>query len=185
PTPTEIQRVDVTFQNGPDIETSGLDYQLEWDILGDSGLFTLGVQGTYILEYDVNSWIWADAFDARGKLNRFTYVRPLPELKNTAYVNWSSGGHNVRFEWFYIDSYADDGPDVPADENWDIDSQSTFDVHYNYTFSTMNLRLFASVYNVSDEDPPFARLDLSYDPYTHNPYGRMFKVGAEYQIDMR
>ncbi len=93
------------------------------------------------------------------------------------------GGHNVRFEWFYIDSYADDGPDVPAGENWDIDSHSTFDINYNYNFSRYDLRLFASVYNVTDEEPPFARLDLSYDPYTHNPYGRIFKVGVQYRFD--
>jgi iron complex outermembrane recepter protein len=31
---------------------------------------------------------------------------------------------------------------------------------------------------VFDEDPPFARYDLSYDPYTANPLGRYFKIGV-------
>ena len=36
----------------------------------------------------------------------------------------------------------------------------------------------ASVVNVFDEDPPFARLDYSYDPFTANPLGRVIKVGV-------
>lgn len=180
PSAAQIQRVNVTFQNGPDVETSGLDYQLDWDIPTDSGLFTLGVTGTYILEYKVDGWIWADSFDAEGKLNRFTYIRPLPELKNTAYVNWTLGGHNLRAEWFYVDGYED--ADAPAGADWDIDAHHTFDLHYNFRFNNDDTRVFASVYNVTDEEPPFARLDLSYDPYTHNPYGRMFKVGIQHRF---
>lgn len=180
PAAAEIQRVDVTFQNGPDVETSGFDFSLNWDLPTDNGLFTVGFEGTYILDYEVDSWIWADSFDAVGKLNRFTYVRPLPELKNTTFVNWSMGGHNLRAEWFYVDSY--DDADAPPGANWGIDSHNTFDLHYNYNFNNENTRVFASVYNVTDEDPPFARLDLSYDPYTHNPFGRMIKVGVQHRF---
>jgi iron complex outermembrane recepter protein len=32
-----------------------------------------------------------------------------------------------------------------------------------------------SVTNLTDEDPPFARLDLNYDPFTHNGIGRTVK----------
>jgi len=35
-----------------------------------------------------------------------------------------------------------------------------------------------SVDNIFDRDPSFARLDLNYDPFTGNPYGRTFKVSA-------
>ena len=33
-----------------------------------------------------------------------------------------------------------------------------------------------SVANVFDEDPPYAQFDTNYDPYTHSPFGRTFKV---------
>jgi iron complex outermembrane receptor protein len=36
----------------------------------------------------------------------------------------------------------------------------------------------ASVINLTDKDPPFARLDLNYDPFIANPLGRYFKVGV-------
>ena len=43
---------------------------------------------------------------------------------------------------------------------------------------TGRMTLNASVENLTDEDPPLARLDLSYDPFTaSNAYGRTYKVG--------
>jgi hypothetical protein len=38
------------------------------------------------------------------------------------------------------------------------------------------------VVNIADEDPPFARLDLNYDPYTGLPLGRVFKVGFSHKF---
>ena len=40
----------------------------------------------------------------------------------------------------------------------------------------MGVDLGLGVVNVTDEDPPFAAFDLNYDPYTHNPFGRTFKI---------
>jgi iron complex outermembrane recepter protein len=181
PTGPSVQRVNVQYENGPDVETDGIDYKLEYVIPSDAGEFMIGVQGTYVLSYDVDSWIWADSFEAEGKLNRFTYVRPLPEWKNNFYVNWSMGGHNLRLEHWFTDEYED--ADAPAGADWDIDSHNTFDLHYNYVFNAEQTRIFASVVNLTDEDPPFARLDLNYDPYTHNPFGRTFKVGFQHRFE--
>ena len=41
-------------------------------------------------------------------------------------------------------------------------------------------RVTLSAINVTDEEPPLARVDLNYDGYTHNAFGRMIKVGIEY-----
>jgi iron complex outermembrane receptor protein len=37
--------------------------------------------------------------------------------------------------------------------------------------------LSLSAENFTDEDPPLARLDLSYDPFTASAFGRTYKVG--------
>ena len=63
-----------------------------------------------------------------------------------------------------------------------VDSQTTYDLHYQYSFMDDQARVTVSAMNVTDEDPPLARLDLSYDGYTHNAFGRMIKVGVEYTI---
>lgn len=181
PSISGIERIEVTYQNGPDLDTSGIDWQASWDIPTDAGVFTLGAQGTFINEYELDSWIYADSFDAVGDLNRFESVaRPLPEVKNNLYVNWTMGNHNLRVEHWFVDGY--DDKSEPPGADWSIDSYNTFDLHYNFRFMQENARLFASIYNLTDEDPPFARLDLSYDPYTHNPFGRMIKVGVQWRF---
>jgi outer membrane receptor protein involved in Fe transport len=45
-----------------------------------------------------------------------------------------------------------------------------------------DLVLSASVVNVTDEDPPAARGDLNYDPFTHNAFGRMIKLSFTYTL---
>jgi iron complex outermembrane receptor protein len=40
-----------------------------------------------------------------------------------------------------------------------------------------DMTLSAGVENLTDEDPSFARLDLSYDPFTSSALGRTYKVG--------
>jgi len=41
-------------------------------------------------------------------------------------------------------------------------------------------RITVSANNFPDEEPPLAGLDLNYDGYTHNAFGRVIKVGVEY-----
>lgn len=68
-----------------------------------------------------------------------------------------------------------------------VDDFVTYDLHYNFSLANLtgeesDSALLVSVNNLTDEDPPRARLDLNYDPYTHNPFGRMIKVGLRHQF---
>ena len=40
-----------------------------------------------------------------------------------------------------------------------------------------DMTLSLTVENLTDEDPSFARLDLSYDPFTSSALGRTYKLG--------
>ena len=42
------------------------------------------------------------------------------------------------------------------------------------------LNLWATLLNFTDEDPPYAGEDLNYDAFTHNPLGRILKLGFTY-----
>jgi outer membrane receptor protein involved in Fe transport len=75
----------------------------------------------------------------------------------------------------HIDSYDDERGDITGNGSDKIDSQTTFDLFYNWQ-SPWELDLGLSVVNVTDEDPPFAAFELNYDPYTHNPFGRTWKI---------
>lgn len=187
PVSTGVQRIATDYQNGPDVKTDGIDYKATYDWSTDMGVFTFGTQGVWINSYEVESWVWAQGFDAEGYLNSTTtVVRPLPDWKNNAFVNWSYGPHNLRLDSYYTADYKDERagtaawPNVPAGTK--VDDMWTFDLSYNFRFLDDNARIWASVYNFTDEDPPEVLLDLNYDPYTATPFGMMWKVGVSYRF---
>ncbi|NQY14004.1 MAG: TonB-dependent receptor [Henriciella sp.] len=180
-TANEISRIATNVVNGPDIQTSGVDVRLEniWDIAGNE--FSLGLDATYVIEYDVGDFSVEGTVlpggDRVDQFNRSNFSRSLPQWKANVTANYAVGDHNFRGVLRHIDSYDDERGDLTGDGNSDIDAQTTLDLFYNWQ-SPWELDLGLSVVNVFDEDPPFAQFDLNYDPYTHNPFGRTFKVSV-------
>lgn len=177
----EIARIRTNVVNGPDIKTSGIDLRAEqiWDL--GSSEFSLGGEATYIIEYDVDDFeiegVLISGGDRVGQFNRSNFSRSLPQWKANFYANWAMGNHNIRGVMRHIDSYDDErAPAARGNVGAEIDSQTTFDAFYTYRADAFDLGL--SVVNVTDEDPPFAAFDLNYDPYTHNPFGRTFKISV-------
>jgi hypothetical protein len=137
---------------------------------------------SHTLEYSQDAYykggvLVASAYDAAGFLNASRNARPLPDLKGRAFGEYSIGNHNVLLYANHITSYDDE-----RYAGVSVDAQTTFDFHYQLGLSARCSAVNVFVLNVSDEEPPAARLDLSYDGYTHNAFGRMFKVGLEYSF---
>ncbi len=181
-----IARIQADVVNGPNIQTSGIDGSFEFlfdDFKG--GALTLGGQLSYTLEYEIDGFSVAgtqvaSAIDAVGRLNRSTFVRSIPQWKGDVRLGYQIGRHNFTVIARHVTSYEDERPFItgPGEE---IDSWTTVDLHWNMQLP-WNTLLSLSATNISDEDPPFARLDLNYDPYTHNPLGRVVKIGVTKQF---
>jgi iron complex outermembrane recepter protein len=190
-TTANIQRLDINVINGPDVKTDGIDLsaQFDWDMFG--GTTTIGANATYVLKYDIDPSVVsgntvAPAFDAAGKLNYQTVAFPLPQLKGNVFLEYSNGPHNLRYTMNYIDDYVDqrtteflpslatNGIAVTAGKT--IDNTMFHDLSYLVQLP-WDLTLSATVENFTDEDPSFARLDLSYDPFTSSALGRTYKLG--------
>lgn len=178
-------RVRTNVTNGPDIQTSGIDIRAEqvWD--AGAGEFSLGGEATYILEYEVDDFGIEDVIipggDRVGQFNRSNFSRSLPQWKANVTANYAFGDHNLRAVLRHVDSYDDErgtpnlaGAFVGGPSK--IDSMTTVDAFYNWQSDPLGLNVGLSVVNVFDEDPPLAYFDVSYDPYTHNPFGRTFKI---------
>ena len=180
-TANEIARIATNVVNGPDIQTSGVDVRLEnvWDVAGNE--FSLGLDATYVIEYDVGDLSVEGTVlaggDRVGQFNRSNFSRSLPQWKANLTANYAIGDHNFRGVIRHIDSYDDERGDITGDGSSEIDSQTTLDLFYNWQ-APWELDLGLSVVNAFDEDPPFAQFDLNYDPYTHNPFGRTFKISV-------
>ena len=182
PAASGIERIRANIVNGPDIKTSGVDLRLAniWDI--GSGEFELALDTTYIIEYDVGDFdiegVTIAGGDRVGQFNRSNFSRSLPQWKANVSANYAIGNHNLRGVMRHVDSYDDERPaGSRGNVGAEIDSQTTFDAFYTWQ-SDWDLDLGLSVVNITDEDPPFAAFDLNYDPYTHNPFGRTFKISV-------
>jgi outer membrane receptor protein involved in Fe transport len=179
----EIARVRTGVVNGPNIQTSGIDLRLQnnWE-LGSGAEFTIGADATYIIEYKVDPYfvegLAIGGGDYVGQFNRSNFTRSMPQWKANLFANYAIGGHNLRAVMRHIDSYTDERSSAArGGVAGTIDSQTTFDLFYNLE-TRWDLDIGLSVVNVTDQDPPLAAFDTSYDPYTHNPFGRTFKLSV-------
>lgn len=179
-----IARISTNYVNGPDIETDGLDFNLNYAFEGLGGFWDLNLDASYVLNYDVDAFQGNEEFDAVGRLNSATFVRPIQELKGNVSINYNLEKHNVRLGASYIDDYIDNATDVLkgtvfADTAYErkVDSNTIFNLYYTYMLNEGNSTISASMVNLTDEDAPYVRSDLRYDAQTHNAFGRIFKVG--------
>ena len=185
------ERIEVNWLNGTEIKTSGVDFKAEYtfsDVM--NGAVSVGLDGTYGLEYKrdagldyTGSVVLAPAADLMGKLNynagpSFT---SKPELKLAAHVSYETDAHYGGLVLRHVGEYDDLGAPARLPNLATIEDHTTFDVNYIYR-GFDGLTLSASVVNLTDEDPAEARGDLAYDPFTHNAFGRMMKVGFTYTV---
>jgi len=196
---SQIQRLRTNTVNGAGVQTSGIDLIADYtfdDFAG--GRLTIGTTATYVIEYvtedtEVEGITVAPSFDAVGLLNYQTTAYPLPQKKGSLFFEYNTGPHNLRWTIRYIDGYTDQRTSpflattyftdnvvrtnisAPITAGKQVDSFTTMDLTYR-VFLPLDSTLAVSVENMFDEDPPFARLDLNYDPFTASGLGRNWKV---------
>lgn len=193
---SNLSRIDTQAVNGPGVKTDGVDilvtYAMDDTFSGD---LELGGTLTYVNKYtveatEVEGVTVSPAFDGVGRLNYQTQIYPIPRWKAQVYLEYNRDIHMARLTMNYIDAYVDQRPSpfapnvvrdplnnaVPlTNEGQKIDAQMVFDFTYRATLP-WDTTIVATVDNIFDEDPSFARLDLGYDPFTGNALGRSFKL---------
>lgn len=171
--------------NSPDVRTSGIDFSFSVrdDVLG--GRLTTGLDGTYVIEYKAGDFVVegvvvTPADDYAGKMDYQGYGSN-PDLKGQVYTQFDLGQHSFRYTFRYVSGMEDTrGPTTftaASPRGKQIGDFATIDLNYTLNVERIGLQLTASVQNLTNVDPPFARLDLNYDPFTGNPLGRVYKVG--------
>ncbi|KQT33565.1 hypothetical protein ASG29_05900 [Sphingomonas sp. Leaf412] len=186
-----VQRLRTQVINSADVTTSGLDFQASFRGDIGPGRVTVGGAGTYVIEYvtgDVTAEgvVVQPSFDGVGKLNYQTTAYPIPQWKGNWYVQGDLDSMSLRIQFNYLDGYTDQrgaaifGPNAAAlagasvTRGKEIGAFKTADVTYRLQFGT-GTTLAISALNIFDRDPPFARLDQNYDPFTGSPLGFTLK----------
>jgi iron complex outermembrane receptor protein len=186
-----VQSYRTQYINGGKVKTSGVDFQFNLDVgevLG--GQLTTGVDGTYLLNYDEDPYqIEGIAAPAAGTQKRAgTYRASIftgyNKLRANAFLNWSSGIHNVRWQVRHTSSVtqietnsiglalATKGT-TKIPEYWQHDLTYRAELPWDTTATL-------SIQNLFDEDPPFAiGTQYNYDPSSANPLGRVYAVALK------
>ena len=187
-----VQRLRTQYVNSADVSTSGIDFTASFELPVGTGSVTAGVAGTYVIDYKtsdvtVEGVVVQPAFDGVGLLNYQTTAYPLPQWKGNAYLQGDFGDHSLRLQVNYLDGYTDQrgaaifGPNAGAlagasvTTGKNISSFTTVDATYRLRLKT-GTTIALSALNIFDKDPPFARLDQNYDPFTASPLGFTAKI---------
>lgn len=189
-----VQRVATYAFNAADVSTSGIDLQASYDFDAGGAHLQAGFAGSYVIEYEVDDVVVEGitvqpAFDAAGLLNYQTTAYPLPQLKGQVWLQGLVGDHSLRLQLNHVEGYTDQrGADVFGPNNAalagasvttgkEIGSFTSVDLTWRWSlFDATTLSL--ALVNLFDEDPPFARLDQNFDPFTASPLGFTARFGV-------
>jgi iron complex outermembrane receptor protein len=191
----QVNKIITELINGEDIDTDGIDVEIDYQIPMDFGMISTGANANYILSYDVAGELASDGtqtgglYDAVGKYNvRATAlpieVRSMPQFKINGWIGWSNETQNARIYARYIDAMDVDESSTQYGTAGitKVDSMLSFDAHYSIDLMDSALKITASALNLTDERAPLAPHEQGYDAYTHNPLGRVFQLGLRYTL---
>lgn len=174
--------------NGGPIETTGFDFQLNVDA-GEyfGGAWSVGVDGTYLESFDESPYLIegipsnAAGIQKRAGTFRASNFLAYNRLRSNAFVNFSMGDHNFRWQTRYVSGtrQTDATPLALAtalNTTADIDSYFQHDLTWRWDVQETVQATF-TIQNVFDKDPPFALgTQYNYDPGSLNPLGRVYSV---------
>jgi iron complex outermembrane receptor protein len=171
--------------------TAGYDIQATYSLPLLSGDLIFDLTATKVTELTttarfLDGFLVAPADDRLGFVNFGAAANAGPEWRTTFYTAYRSGPHTLRLQANYVSGVDDErGPFTPfgspfGPSTFGVEGKDWFtqDLYYNYDL-TDTLRLSASIVNIGDRKPPFARQELSYDPLVGNPLGRTFEIGVK------
>lgn len=192
-----LNSIRTDFGNGPGQHIAGFDVNVTYSLPLGPGDLTANVTATKV-EVDENSATILDGFqiappdDRLGFFNFATVGNSSPELRLNASLNYALDQHNFRLGAQYVSSVTDErGPVTPGGRlpgtltpysltDYGVESGDWLSFDFTYLFRvTEDLRLTATVANLTDEDPPESRQELGYDPRMGSPLGRTFELGIK------
>ncbi|MHC4710329.1 MAG: TonB-dependent receptor, partial [Planctomycetota bacterium] len=170
----QVREVRSQFVNIGSVETDGIDINADYSMDVGNGSLILDVGATILNKFDVDGdGDGTKEFDGAGSRNQTNSFDTLPEIRANAAATWFTGNHTARLGLNYIDGYDNDqGNNAP------VDSWTTLDAMYSYTFAGLigegDTTLAVGVNNLTDEDPPALFRD---DDGDGAPDGRFTSAG--------
>ena len=182
--------MDLRADNIGSRRTKGIEISLRGGADAFGGVFSAGLDGTYLLQKKQKLVPVAPYDDLRGV---FSFAGDLGlKWKHNAWINFTKDNVSLNFSQIYRDGYENQA--LPGIANGTV-TRPDFNprvkpyIIYNTSVSVdvdRRLRLTAGVKNLFDKDPPFAitydsntGAGSSWEPRIADPRGRSFTMLAE------
>ena len=169
------------FSNVSKVETSGVDVDLRWRLkAGDLGRITLRANASYIISWKqpaalgqpLTEWVGSNTGPAGA----------LPRLRSSSGIDWDTGSFLTSVNARSVGNYRQAASAITAGAPPRVNGSTFFDLYVAYQ-GIKNLRLYASVQNLLDQQPPWDSTQaLGYSSTQYDMRGRFARVGLEYKF---
>lgn len=174
--PGEVVQIFDSFQNIGDLETSGIDLDVSYNLSTSIGDFRLGYILNYVLDYeDLRP-------DANGgqRVNLSEGQFEQPEVRWTTSVDWMKDDWTATMLINYIGEF--DGDQDAGFGDKTIDSMTTVDLTVNY-MGVENATFTLGTTNLFNEEPPFSHHDFfGFVNTIHSSQGRYMYLRGSYRF---
>jgi iron complex outermembrane receptor protein len=149
------------------IYNDGIDFSLSYDTEASFGRLSFGLNGTYVLNYDVAITELSVAQD------QVDFINYPVDFRARASAGWSNNGFSAEATLNYIDGYKNNLA-TPLQK---VDSLATVDLHLGYDFDInrgllSDLSISVDATNVLNRRAPFVNIQNGFDPGQASALGR-------------
>ncbi|WP_448212129.1 TonB-dependent receptor plug domain-containing protein [Colwellia sp. MEBiC06753] len=164
--PGEVIQVNDGFQNIGDLQTSGLDVDIRYNLDTEYGQFRLGYVMNYVLNFEDYKGTKEGGFEQ-------------PEIRWTTSIDWMKDDFSATAAINFIDEFEQEAS-LGIDKK--VDSMTTVDATFNY-YGIDNTVLTIGATNLFNEEPPFAYHDfMGFVVNVHSGQGRFAYAQATYKF---
>ncbi len=179
--PGEVVRIFDQYENIGELETTGIDFDVNYKYETGMGEFNFSYVLNYVLKYEDTR----PNADGSRRIDTQEGDFEQPEFRWTAAASWFKDDWSANVAVNFIDEFRqDDSVRIQGDGTVlpDIDSMTTVDTTVNYIgFKDVTLTL--GITNLFDEEPPFSYHDfMGFVNTVHSGQGRFAYVQATYKF---
>ena len=178
-----------SYFNEETTEINGFDFSIESSKdLGKFGEIYYSIDTSILKNFLTPSSDKTKLINRVGKFNHDNHTFSLPEKKINTFLSWKFSEMSFNVNTRYIDGYINEREIKPVAVNLGYTNKikSSFMVDIsatrNINLKTGKLNIKLSVINLFDKSAPrlYDAPDFSFDTRVHDPRGRIFGVGVEY-----
>ncbi len=185
--PGQVTNINQINTNLGETKVRGLDVDFRQRIPTAAGVYTLGLNGTHFLRYEIQNPDGSFS-NVNGVATPITNGNggTIPRWRHYLYVDWKLAPWNVSLVQQYQSHYQDNPGNVTGDPHT-VPSYTLYHLSSSYAgLIDKNLRITFGIRNLLDTKPPYSQpvgyFQAGYDPGYVDPRGRTFLLNATYKF---